>query len=75
MSFPGEGVCYATPSILPLFFSDSTEEQRQAKALCFECPVQIECLEYALRNRERFGIFGGLLPSERKQILKTRSST
>lgn len=39
---------------------------RAAKRVCEGCPVRQQCLEYALRNRERFGIWGGLSEVERR---------
>lgn len=41
-----------------------------AKAICGQCPVQAECLQYALDNHERFGIFGGLSERERRRLQK-----
>lgn len=35
-----------------------------ALAVCRECPVRVECLEYALRHRIDYGVWGGV--SERK---------
>lgn len=43
-----------------------------AKKVCQECPVQVECLEYALVNNERYGIWGGRSPNERKKLLRQR---
>lgn len=63
-----EGACFRKRDLLPLFFSDNTAEQNYAKALCFTCPVQLECLE--MNIREPFGVFGGTLPSERAKIRK-----
>lgn len=68
---PEGGTCWKTRNT-DLFFSDNTTDQTQAKALCFECPVQFECLEYAISNNEKFGIFGGTLPSERRTIIRLR---
>lgn len=45
---------------------------RRCRAICAECPVRSQCLEFALRNNEQFGIWGGKTKSERDQILKTR---
>lgn len=43
-----------------------------AKILCMACPVKDECLDYALRNRIKEGIWGGLNERERRKILKQR---
>ena len=37
---------------------------KEAKALCRQCPIQRECLTYALENHEMFGVWGGLAPKE-----------
>lgn len=33
------------------------------------CPVRDECLSYALRYREEFGVWGGLGEKERRKLL------
>ena len=38
----------------------------EAKALCAACPVRVDCLGYALRGRERFGIWGGQADRSRR---------
>jgi WhiB family redox-sensing transcriptional regulator len=38
--------------------------------VCLSCDVRVECLEYALANDERFGIWGGLSERERRRIKK-----
>ncbi len=35
-------------------------DARNAKAICKTCPVQLECLDAALRRGERHGIWGGV---------------
>lgn len=47
------------------FFPEKGGSTREAKKVCLACEVRSECLEYALANDERFGIWGGL--SEREQ--------
>jgi WhiB family redox-sensing transcriptional regulator len=42
----------------------------EAKKACAECPVQLACLEFALANDERFGIWGGLDEDERDALRK-----
>ena len=41
---------------------------REAKRVCRSCDVRAECLDYALGNDERFGIWGGLSERERRRI-------
>lgn len=45
---------------------------RRAKSICAECEVRRECLEYALGNGERFGIWGGKSARERMLILRAQ---
>lgn len=40
-----------------------------AKAICHDCPVEDDCLEYAIRIREPHGIWGGRNESERRQMI------
>jgi WhiB family redox-sensing transcriptional regulator len=42
--------------------------ERIAKRVCAGCPVRQECLDYALRVREPFGIWGGLNEVERRAL-------
>lgn len=39
-----------------------------AKSICATCSVRIECLNYALQNREPYGVWGGLDVGERDRI-------
>jgi WhiB family transcriptional regulator, redox-sensing transcriptional regulator len=59
----------------PNYFERKEEKEGrevQAKTICARCPVRDECLEYALRNREPHGIWGGLNESERKSLIRSR---
>ena len=55
-----------------LFFPIRGENPKDAKAICARCPVQEECLEYALANGERFGVWGGKSEKERRRIRSLR---
>jgi len=57
------------------FFPARGVSTKDAKAVCAECPVREQCLEYAIEGRERFGIFGGLSERERRRIRKQRQLT
>ena len=51
-----------------LFFPERGGDGRGAKAVCAECPVTAECLDFALINSEKFGIWGGKSERERGRI-------
>ena len=55
------------------FFPEKGGSTREAKRICVGCEVRVECLDYALANDERFGIWGGLSERERRR-LKRRAS-
>lgn len=44
--------------------------QHEAKQVCRECPVALQCLADALDNRVEFGVWGGLTERERRAILR-----
>lgn len=50
------------------FFPEKGGSARDAKRVCLSCPVRAQCLEYALRHDERFGIWGGLSERERRTL-------
>ena len=52
------------------FFPEKGGSTREAKRICIGCEVKGECLEYALANDERFGIWGGLSERERRRLKK-----
>jgi WhiB family transcriptional regulator, redox-sensing transcriptional regulator len=52
------------------FFPEKGGSTREAKKVCLSCDVRGECLEYALQNDERFGIWGGLSERERRKLKK-----
>lgn len=64
-----------------LFFSsdeivnrqERLEREAEAKAVCTRCTVRKECLSYALDAGERYGIWGGLNPQERRALGRNRS--
>lgn len=54
------------------FFDIRTEQQ--AKAICKDCPIKFQCLEYAVKNEE-YGVWGGTNDAERKLIRKTKRTS
>jgi WhiB family redox-sensing transcriptional regulator len=66
-----EALCaYVDPDV---FFPEKGGSSREAKRICAECNVREECLEYALANDERFGIWGGLSERERRRLKRLAS--
>ena len=64
-----EGLCAETDP--EAFFPEKGGSTRDAKRVCAGCPVRMECLEYALGNDERFGIWGGLSERERRRLRRS----
>ena len=52
------------------FFPEKGGSTREAKKVCRSCEVRAECLEFALENDERFGIWGGMSERERRRLKK-----
>lgn len=72
--FKKRGLCDSTryPVDPELWWPNGTtgdEELKitQAKAICSNCPVKRECLDWAVDNRQYFGIWGGVTEEERKE--------
>jgi len=62
-----EAVLFFAPTV-PELRTDREAREARAKAICNECPVQVECLDYAVRIRESHGIWGGLNETERRLL-------
>lgn len=42
--------------------------------ICESCPVQNLCAEYAIEQKEEFGIWGGTTPGQRKILSRLKKS-
>src|SRR6266542_3455594 len=55
------------------FFPEIGEDWQQAMKVCAQCPVRLQCLDYAMRmeagasSKTRMGIWGGMTPGKRKR--------
>ena len=45
----------------------------EAQMHCRRCPVAQECLEYALEESEKYGIWGGKSERQRRRLRRARS--
>ncbi len=60
------GACSQTDP--DLWFAVGAMEHKQAKRICRECPVQTQCLAYAMDAPVDHGIWGGLTERERRRF-------
>ena len=70
LSWQNRGACRGVDT--DIFFPISDEEAEPAKAICATCPVVEACLEHALADREREGVWGGATERERRRIIRQR---
>lgn len=52
------------------FYPENGGSTREAKRVCLTCDVRDDCLEDALTNDERHGVWGGLSERERRKLRK-----
>src|SRR5690606_41129196 len=77
MNHDTEDTIYPCRTVDPeTFFPEGTGKgmlrylQDEAKKLCAACPVREACLQAALDNDERFGVWGGMTEDERAELRK-----
>lgn len=46
----------------------------RAKQVCGECPVRVDCLEYAIETNQDSGIWGGLDEEQRRAIRRQNAA-
>lgn len=57
-----------------IFFPERGASTKEAKGICTACEVRPDCLEYALENSEKFGIWGGTSERERRRLRRQRAA-
>lgn len=67
-----DGLCVGVEDPEIFFPPRSAGQADEAKAICSACPVKRECLRYALKAPEEFGVWGGLDEVERADIRRKR---
>lgn len=66
MGWQDQALCAQTGA--EFFFPEPGSSVREAKRICGMCAMRSACLEYALDNDERFGVWGGLSEKERLSL-------
>ena len=70
-----DGLCSTgSGSVGDLFFPGRGQSTKPAKDICARCSVKDECLEYALDEMIKFGIWGGLSERERRAERRRRAA-
>lgn len=65
-----QGNCHSHPP--EMFFPSDGVGVLRAQSICATCPVQVECLEYAIVNHIEHGVWGG---TSERQRLRIRRAT
>jgi len=66
------GLCAQTDP--EVFFPEKGGSSKPARFVCQSCEVRQQCLDSALANDERFGIWGGLSERERRRLKKSQGA-
>jgi WhiB family redox-sensing transcriptional regulator len=66
LAWQGQALCTQVDN--DIFFPDKGGSTREAKSICGGCPVISDCLAYALRHDERWGIWGGKSERDRRRL-------
>jgi WhiB family redox-sensing transcriptional regulator len=68
MQFSARAACAGTDP--DCFFPESGGQWDLviARRICAGCPIKVECLNWALKNREAYGIWGGTTYKQRLRM-------
>ena len=64
-----QGSCHGIEDT-DLFFRHDKMSRQQAKAMCSSCPMSENCLDHAIKNKEEYGVWGGLDEVERRSLVR-----
>lgn len=63
---------HGAAEVSAIFFPERGASLKRARAICAECPVREQCLEHALTQPEKCGIWGGKSEKERRVMRRER---
>ena len=64
------GACFG--SYVEAFFPSRGDPTKPARDICRMCTVTVECLDWAVKNNERSGVWGGTTERERAKIRRKK---
>lgn len=72
LSWMEEALCAQTDP--DIFYPEKGGSTAPATSVCANCQVRSECLEYAVTNDIRHGIWGGTSDNDRKRLSRERKA-
>lgn len=57
-----------------LFFDSHYKAIHEAKKICNTCPLIIKCAEYAIKNEQEWGVWGGLSADDRRLLTRKKQA-
>ncbi len=65
-----QAACIGAPDawFFPSTSGDAATNYPKAAAICRSCPVRTSCLQFAIDNRDFYGMFGGYTPEQRANL-------
>jgi WhiB family transcriptional regulator, redox-sensing transcriptional regulator len=67
-----KGACRGIDAAVFYPDEDDLHAEEVAKSICAQCGVRVMCLEFALAEREKAGVWGGATERERRRIVRQR---
>lgn len=72
LSWMEDALCAQTDP--DIFYPEKGGSTAPATSICRNCPVQAQCLDYAVTNDIRHGIWGGTSDNDRKRMSRERKA-
>lgn len=63
----------ACKGMTEIMFPNRGEDSRDGRTICLTCPVREECLDAAIDNGEKYGVWGGLSETQRRRVRRDRN--
>lgn len=70
-SWKANAACHGMTDV---FFPSRGESIAEAREICRRCPVTRECLDYAMRHNEKFGVWSGTSERQRRRMRRQRAA-
>jgi WhiB family redox-sensing transcriptional regulator len=62
-------------NLVSLSKAEKKAYEQEALDTCASCPVKAQCYEFAVKNNEKYGIWAGTFPDQRKALYEAYKTT